>query len=110
MILFGKGGNKQGWTVAGLNLFNSLCHQVDVIHKKTVSVEKQIKQQFIDESNHKKGTTHSDNSTPNGETNTTAIKEDYLRDGIDSIVKSIGERKEKECNDSDNDCDDSDNE
>ena len=106
----GKSGNKQGWSDAGLNLFNLLCHQVDVIRKKMVNVEKQIKQQFIVESNHNRGITHSDDSAPNEETNITAIKEDYLGGGMDSIVKLIDKRKDKEINDSDSDSDDSDNE
>ena len=83
---------------------------MDVICKKTVNVEKQIKQYFIDESNSNNGTTHSDNSAPNKETNTISIEEDYLGDGMDSIVKSFCEWKEKESNDSENDSNDSDNE
>ena len=39
-----------------------------------MSFEKQIKQEFIVESNHKKGTTHSDDSAPKEETNATAIE------------------------------------
>ena len=75
-----------------------------------VSIKKQIKQQFIVESNHNRGITHSDDSVPNKENNTIAIEEDYLGDGMDSIVKLIGERKDKESNDLDSDNDDSDNE
>ena len=79
--------------------------------KTTVSIEKQIKQQFIVKSNHNREITHSDNSKPNKETNTTAIEEDYLGDGMDSIVKLIDKRKDKEeSNDSDSNSDDSDNE
>ena len=59
---------------------------------------------------HNRGITHSDDSAPNEETNTTAIEEDYLGDGIDCIVKLIDERKDKEIYDSDSDSDDSDNE
>ena len=106
----GKGWNKQGWTDAELNLFNSLCYQVDGIRKKTANVEKQIKEHFIDKSNSNNAATRSDDSAPNGETNTTFIKEDFLGDGLVSIVKLICERKEKECNNSENDSDDSDNE
>ena len=72
-----------------MNLFNSLCHQVDAIRKKTVNGEKQIKEHFIDKSNSNNETTHSEDSAPNGETNTTAIEEDHLGDGMDSIFKSI---------------------
>ena len=43
----GKSRNNQGWPDAGLNLFNFLCHQVDAIRDKAVSIEKQIKEQFI---------------------------------------------------------------
>ena len=50
-----KNGNKQGWLDADLNLFNSLCHQVEVIHNIMVDVEKQIKQQFVDKSSINKG-------------------------------------------------------
>ena len=39
----GKSGNKHGWSDAGLNLFNSLCHQVEAIWTITVDIEKQIK-------------------------------------------------------------------
>ena len=72
-----------------MNLFNSLCHQVDAVHKKIVNVEKQIKQQFIDKSNRNNGTTHSDDSAPNGETNTAAIEEDHLGDGMYNIANSF---------------------
>ena len=42
--------------------------------------------------------------------NTSAIEENYLGDGMDSIVKSIHERKDKESNELDSDSDDIDNE
>ena len=77
---------------------------------KQISIEKQIKQQFIAEWNHNRGKPHSDESVPNKEINTAAIKEDYLGDGMDSIVRSIDERKDKESNDSERDSDDSNNE
>ena len=77
---------------------------------KSYHIEKQIKQYFIDESNSNNGTIHSDDSAPNRETDTTAIEKDYLGDGMDSIVKSVCERREKESNDSENDSDYSDNE
>ena len=75
-----------------------------------MNVEKQIKQQFIVKSNHNREIPHLYDSAPTEETNTTAIEEDYLRDVMDSIVKSIDERKDKESNDLDSDMDDINNE
>ena len=109
----GKSKNKQGWSNAGLNLFNSWCHQVQAICTTMVDTEKQIKQQFVDKSNNNKGRTSSYNTAPNKETSTVGIKDGFFGDSLDDFVKEH-DKKAKQCKknnlDSDSDSDSSDNE
>ena len=51
----GNSGSKLGWLDTGLDLFNSLCHQIKERREKTVEFEILIKQKFVTESNRTRG-------------------------------------------------------
>merc|ERR1712194_465804 len=45
----GKSGNRQGWTLEGIKLYNSLCRQVSVRRNETKNEELMIRKRFAEE-------------------------------------------------------------
>ena len=71
----GNSGSKQGWSDTGLDLFNSLCHQIKERQEKTVEFETLIRQKFVTESNRTRGAARK--KTPNDQTSSVLRKSNY---------------------------------